>query len=378
VRVLHLISNYKFTGPVDPALLLAQSLNEREDFEVLAGLGKPPAGEEDRFARAVARARSIPLSEALDPKKHRRFLTDWIEVGRLKRVLREFGPAVVHTHLGNDLRLALKASSPCVVHSFYASEAEDIPRSILKTALKRAAGVVVHTQRLREELSRSDKPVLYVPPPLDLERFDPRRKLSTTAASVLPPHGTAVGVVARMQRHRLFDLLLRAFKRAADAYPGLLLVVVGRGTRAREVAVEPVRRLGLEGRVHFTGYVSGDDYVALLKKFAFLVFLVPGSDGTCRALREAMAMGKPVVGSRRGAIPELIGEGGATVEESEKSLTGALLALARDGEKRERMGRRAARRARSFDRREVAARIAGFYRSLEVASPSGRGWGNRR
>ena len=160
--------------------------------------------------------------------------------------------------------------------------------------------------------------------------------------------------------------------------PLLLNNFLGRGTRAREVALEPVKRLDLEGRVHFTGYVSGDDYVALLKRFAFLIFLVPGSDGTCRALREAMAMGKPVVGSRRGAIPELIGEGGVTVRESEESLAEAILALARDEETRKRMGRLAARRAGDFDRREVAAKIADFYRSLEPSPASGRGRGNRR
>ena len=56
-------------------------------------------------------------------------------------------------------------------------------------------------------------------------------------------------------------------------------------------------------------------------------YLVPGSDGTCRALREAAALGLPLVGTRRGAIPEIIvpGETGLLVEpESARALAAGL------------------------------------------------------
>ncbi len=366
MRVLHLISNYKFTGPVDPALLVAQGLRDSGAAEVLVGLGKVPAGDMDSYAGAVARARSLPLCEDLELRKHRRLLLDWLDVRRLKRLLEAFSPAVVHTHLGNDFRLALRARVRYVIHSLYDASLADVPVSRRNRILARAAGIVVHSRHLCGEIEALGKRVLYVPPALDLTRFDPDRDCAPATGPALPEHRLAIGVVARIQRHRLFDLLLPAFKEVVRTDPSLLLVIVGRGTRAREVAEEPVTRLGLDQNVFFPGYVSGDDYVALLKRLSALVFLVPGTDGTCRALREGMALAKTIIGNRRGMIPELLGNGacGILVNESVETIAEAITTVARDEALRDRLGREARRRAEAFDHRSVATAVSAFYRAV--------------
>ena len=117
-----------------------------------------------------------------------------------------------------------------------------------------------------------------------------------------------IGVVARLQPHRRFDLLLEAFARARLLAPGLRLLVVGRGTRAAQVLDEPVRRLGLGEAVIRAGY-RGEDYRDVLSLLHALVFLVPGSDGSCRAVLEAMSMQIPVISSRRGILPETVRDG---------------------------------------------------------------------
>ena len=61
------------------------------------------------------------------------------------------------------------------------------------------------------------------------------------------------------------------------------------------------------------------------------VFLMAGSDGTARALREAMAMGKPVVVADRGILPELVEDGisGLVVKDTPDELAKATLQLLR-------------------------------------------------
>ena len=108
-----------------------------------------------------------------------------------------------------------------------------------------------------------------------------------------------------MQTHRNFEMLFEALHRVAQTHPQVHLVLVGRGTYEEQVAHRPVETLGLGERVTFTGYVSGDDYVAALAAFDAGIFLVPGSDGTCRAVREIMAMGKPMIVAARGMLPEI-------------------------------------------------------------------------
>ena len=72
------------------------------------------------------------------------------------------------------------------------------------------------------------------------------------------------------------------------------------------MAKEPARQSGFVDRIHFPGYLESKLYPRHLAQMDMLIFLVPGSDGTCRAAREAMASGVPVIASRRGLLPELI------------------------------------------------------------------------
>ena len=51
----------------------------------------------------------------------------------------------------------------------------------------------------------------------------------------------------------------------------------------------------------FAGY-RDRDYVDVLRAADVFTLLVPGSDGTCRALLEATACGLPAVTTRRGAL----------------------------------------------------------------------------
>lgn len=363
MRILHLISNFKFTGPVDPALLVAEGMRSLPGVSLLVGIGKPPWGEPDRYAGAIARERGLPLWETRSLGKHRRFFLEPLDRRRLRRTLREFTPDVVHTHVGNDLRLAARTGAGPLVHSIYADDLEALPPVRRRLVTESPAGLVVHSRRLLEELASGGRRVLHVPPPLDTNRFDPDREMAAGREAPILRDRVAVGVVARMQRYRQFDLLLESFRAARDERPELVLVVVGRGTWAREVVREPVKRLGLENDVIFPGYVTGDEYVALLKAFAIFVFLVPGTDGTCRALREAMAMGTAIVGSRRGMIPELLGDGaaGLLAEETVDGLAGAMTALARDEALRAGLSQEARRRAVSFRAEAVAEKIHAFY-----------------
>ncbi len=155
-----------------------------------------------------------------------------------------------------------------------------------------------------------------------------------------------LGVVARLQPHRRFELLLEAFRRARERAPGLRLVVVGRGTRAREVLEQPVERLGLAAAVVRAGY-RRDDYLDVLAQLDALVFLVPGSDGSCRAVLEAMALGIPAIASRRGVLPELVcdGETGRVVDEDADALAACMREVWSDPAAWQRRGEAARRRA---------------------------------
>jgi glycosyltransferase involved in cell wall biosynthesis len=172
-----------------------------------------------------------------------------------------------------------------------------------------------------------------------------------------------------MQRHRRFEILLEGVKKAD--VPGLRVLIVGRGTHMNEVAVQPAGRLGLDETVTFTGYVK-DRFLNVVSAFDALLFLVPGSDGTCRAIREAMAMGKAIIGARRGMIPELVEDGatGLVVDDTAENIARAIEKLAADRELTRDFGARGRTRAlETFDVASQAKRMASIYEeALSVKS----------
>jgi glycosyltransferase involved in cell wall biosynthesis len=143
--------------------------------------------------------------------------------------------------------------------------------------------------------------------------------------------------------------------------------MVGRGTHMQRVAVQRAERALLKDRIVFTGYRSGDEYVATLRLLSAKVFLWPGSDGSCRAVREAMAMGVPVIAADVGMLGEIVGDGrdGILIPHDPGALAHAVRRLALGLGERDEMAAAAREAARDrFDLEKQAARVEDVYERL--------------
>jgi glycosyltransferase involved in cell wall biosynthesis len=140
---------------------------------------------------------------------------------------------------------------------------------------------------------------------------------------------------------------LQAVKEIVREFPNLKVLLVGRSSQMEESVIKPVRRLGIEKWVILGGYRT-DDYLDTLACMDIFVFLMAGSDGTARALREAMAMGKPIIVADRGMLPEIVDYGrcGLVVKDTPEGLADAALQLVRHPEMRESLGKAAYQKAR--------------------------------
>ena len=95
-----------------------------------------------------------------------------------------------------------------------------------------------------------------------------------------------------------------------------------------------------------------------------------------KVVTESMATGVPVIGSRRGAIPEIIDDGidGLLVENPKdaKSVSDHIVALLEDSERRREMGDLARRKVvERFAKPIRLARTRAFYRSLAAEDKMG-------
>ncbi len=253
-----------------------------------------------------------------------------------------------------------------------------------RLAFRSTDGFVVSTRacarQLGERFDLDPRRILYQDPPTEVrtEGGDLRARLG------LGDDDLAIGITARIQPHRRFDLLWEIARRVAAREPRARFVLLGRGNTedTERLVHEPLRRLGIADRVILPGYLYEPDYTRALRALDLFLFLVPGSDGTCRAVREAMSLALPVVATRRGFLPELLdphpdlielGPAGLTIDEDADAGAEAIASLCADPELRRSLGRAGQARARGpMDPRAAARRLMAFYGELRAragASP---------
>lgn len=105
-------------------------------------------------------------------------------------------------------------------------------------------------------------------------------------------------------------ILIEAFARVKKDLPDLTLYVVGRDENKGYVAElkNQVSVLGLETGVHFVREVPQQQLAHYMARCRVLV-LPSLSEALGRVILEALSVGKPVIGSAVGGIPEMIQEG---------------------------------------------------------------------
>jgi len=345
VRILELLSSPVWTGPAEPMASVAGLLARRGHEVQVAVDGRRPGDLRDRLRRmGFALRDDLALSTRSGP-------LDWLrDLGRLRALAA--GLDVVHSHFSNDHVLSLLAlrgmGAVRVVRTVHSS------RSLRKRALqvaihRRTDGLVAvcqeHARLLVERFRAAPERVLASRGAVDPVAFAPEGP-DLRAELGLEPGRPVVGIVSRVKPDRRHVDLVDAFRLVADALPEARLLVVGRGEGLEQVRARAAQR-DLEREVVFAGYRTGGELAAAYRTLDAKVLLAEGNDGTCRALLEAMACGRPGVAYRFGAPAEAILDGttGLLVEGGDvDGLAAAVLELLRSPARARAMGAAARRR----------------------------------
>ena len=356
-RVLHLFSNWKWTGPADHALNLVSWLSSHPDFQIIFACGRRKGLVNHIQDKADERHIQHIDDFLLNKHLNWRIIPD---IFSLKKGVARESIDIIHSHQDNDTLTAVLAGfGGKLVRTCY--EGEPVRLSFRRRfILQNTARIMAASSRMQAYLSRvfPEKWIEQVDISVDLEKFRPAPKSEQLRLKFgLTTDEPVAGIVARVQKHRDFPLLLSAVEQVVREIPQFKLLIVGRGTHIDAIAHQPVREKGLQKNIIFTGY-RDNDYQDVLNLFDFKLFLHPGSDGSCRAVREALASGKPVVATRRGILPELIkdGETGLLVDDKPGDLARAIMTMFREKEQRLRF---------SFAARKYAEDVLSQQRYIE-------------
>src|SRR5207249_4242950 len=206
---------------------------------------------------------------------------------------------------------------------------------------------------------------------LDLTRFRPARDPATVRTELgLGADQPAIGMAVNIQPWKGQDVTLRAVAALAEEFPDLVCVLAGgvvRGAEPFAAALDEfVRARGLAGRVRFLGARS--DVPDLLSALDVVVHASVLPEPFGRILIEAMALGKPVVASNAGGVPEIVVDGRTGVlvpPRDHGALAHALGTLLRDPARRARMGAEARARVREhFSVERFARAMQGIYAEM--------------
>lgn len=198
-------------------------------------------------------------------------------------------PSVVKLH-GSDINVVSKMSGP---------------RRNLMWALPRARRVVAVSRALADEavsLGVARERVALVQNGVDETLFHPRDPWEARAALGLSPDGRRIVYVGRLEKTKGALDLLQAFATLAPHHPDLSLTLIGDGSGRAECEAL-VERIGPQ--VTLAGARPLPE-VPLWMGAADVITLPSWNEGTPNVILEALACGRPVVGTRVGGIPDLI------------------------------------------------------------------------
>lgn len=238
---------------------------------------------------------------------------------KLKELFKEEKFDVVHgQHIFTPLPIAAttvaKIMHPrveCVVatsHSIYDPGKEELMVRIWRRPLKGCLGKADKLIAVNDTVAKAaakivpKKKIVVVPNGIDTSVYSPRTKKRD-----LNVKGPVVMSTGRLVRVKGFEVLIKSAREILNDFPDAAFVIVGGGKTKKELA-DLTKKLGLEKNVRLLGERKPSEIPGLLA--ACDVFALPSlKEAQPRALIEAMACGKPIVGTKVGGVPNTIEDG---------------------------------------------------------------------
>jgi glycosyltransferase involved in cell wall biosynthesis len=224
--------------------------------------------------------------------------------------------------------------------------------------VRRAPLVLTTSEYARGRIARnygvSPAKIAVVPELIDLGHW----RAALAAAGPRGAWTPTILTVCHLYPRKSVDVLLRAMPRVVAAVPGARLRVVGIGPEEAKLA--SLRgELGIEPAVEFLGHISFEQLTREYRDCA--LFCLPSrQEGFGIVFLEAMAAGRAVVACHAAAMPEVVPDGvaGRLVPPGDPdALADALIALLRDRERAEALGRQGAGHVEAYDAPRVAQRF---------------------
>ena len=267
-------------------------------------------------------------------------------------------PDIVHVH-GSGLGIAASRMASRVLgipliatlHSLKGHMPDKIFIEQVIPSLIYPEGIICVSNHLESEAItygvQKDR-IRVIPNGVDTDYFKPEDKNHARTSLDIPPEQLNVLFVGNLIRRKGVDWLIKSFSKVCEAIPQATLYIVGGKVDDTDMewykdTLDIAKKLLPHERVKFVGEINSRDNptLNLWYNISDVLILPSRAEGMGMVLLEAMACGKPVIGSRAGGITNVIrdGQNGILVDIDEiHQLSDAIIRLLNDTKLASRLG----------------------------------------
>lgn len=329
IKVLRIINRFNLGGPTYNVAYLTKYLPDEYET-LLVGGEKEESEESSDFI-----THSLGLTPVIIPEMKREIdpVNDWKAYRKIKKIILEFKPDIVHTHAskaGTLGRLAARSCKvPVIVHTFHGHVFHSYFGKLTTAFYKRierylasiSTCIIAISDKQKEELSIDHKicrpeKIRVVPLGFDLSKFRenrPEKRLQFREYYQVQEDELVISIIGRLVPVKNHELFLRAFELVTkNTKNKIKAFIVGDGESKQEI-IDLCLELGLthstpeslnpNAQVHFTSWIKDIDRALAGSD---IVALTSFNEGTPVSLIEAQAAEKPIVTTNVGGIENIV------------------------------------------------------------------------
>jgi glycosyltransferase involved in cell wall biosynthesis len=358
IRILHLNTEKTFRGGELQTLYLIQGLLERGHQNLLIAQKNSPLAE--RAIAVNAGVHEIQMSGEWDLGA----------ILKLRKIIQEYRPDILHAHTGHALTLAILARIGIEnLKIVFSKRLSFALKGLSRYKYRSADAILAVSKPVRDQLIRdgiAPEKIYIAESGTDLSRFDqalPKNEIRKSLG--LPAEAFVIGNISYFDANKGQETLIRSFIDFATQHPDepCYLLLAGDGPRL-EACRSIASSFSIQGRILFVGERRDVQNMYAVMDLFFLSSL--RGEGWSGVLREAMASGLPSIAVEQMATKEQIrsGETGFLVSNVQSEWTEAMETLYRQPELREKLGKQAKTEARRFTIIAMVEKSESCYLSL--------------
>lgn len=325
-KVLRILNRFNIGGPTSNAAYLSKYLSN--DFETkLIGGEKCDSEDSSEYILREMGIKPVIIKEMqrkINPRK------DLIAYKKIKQIIKEYKPDIVHTHASKAGMLgrlaAINMNVPIIIHTFhghifhsyFSTYKTKVFKEIERKLANRSSKIIAISERQQYELSEvykiaeKDK-FSVIPLGFDLSKFheniDFKRKQFRKEYKIADDE-IAIAIVGRLAPIKNHKLFLEAIKFVVNnSSKKIRAFIVGDG-ESRDEIIKKAEKLGLSyslkkerATINFTSWIIDVDSVYAGVDIVTLTSL---NEGTPVSLIEAQAANRPVLSTKVGGIENVV------------------------------------------------------------------------